>query len=59
MIKSYGIAPYYSENEQKKENQDIKNKLSIFPQIEDYLVKNGEIIKYNGNKQEIDLPNPI
>jgi len=58
-IKPYEITPKCTRNERKKLFKNITNRLSKFPQINDYVIKNGEIIKYNGNEENITLPNPI
>ncbi|MFX1529467.1 MAG: leucine-rich repeat domain-containing protein [Promethearchaeota archaeon] len=58
-IKPYKITPKCTNNERKKIIKDITNRLSKYPQINDFLIKNGEILKYNGNEENITLPDPI
>ncbi|MBD3214357.1 MAG: leucine-rich repeat protein [Candidatus Lokiarchaeota archaeon] len=58
-IKQYEITPLCSEDEKKKTIKKIKIKLSKYPQIDDFSVRNGVIIEYKGNEQEITIPNPI
>jgi hypothetical protein len=58
-IKAYKIAPFCTKHERKKEMQEIKKNLSNFPQINHFLVKDGEILKYTGKNSEISIPKPI
>jgi len=58
-IREYEITPRCSENEKKNMIKELTKLLSKYTQIEDYFVKDGVIIEYNGNEQKITIPYPI
>jgi len=58
-INPYKIIPHYTEKDKNMEIQRINKDLSVFPDIVDYVIKNGEIVEYKGKNQVIILPNQI
>jgi len=58
-FKPYNITPHLPETEKKRINRELESQIANFDQIKDFSIKNGEVISYTGNNQNIILPNSI